>query len=146
MMGAYLAYWLAGVTGSLWLGILLGLPLVSFVIAGTLAGLAGFLQGAHTGYINPAYMAWHESGVVIAIVILGGMGTLYGPILGAFIVVLLQHFLPELTDHWQLLFGAIIIAVVLFLPHGATSLLSTLFKGRSKAEVAAADPQKEEGS
>ncbi len=98
--------------------------LVSFVIAGTLAGLAGFLEATHTGYINPAYLSWHESGVVIAIVILGGMGTLYGPVLGAFIIVLLQNFLPELTSHWQLLFGGIIIAVVLFLPHGAASLVS----------------------
>ncbi len=97
--------------------------LVSFVFAGTLAGLAGFLEGAHTGYVNPSYMSWHESGVAIAIVVLGGMGTLYGPVLGAFIVVLLQDFLPSLTEHWQLLFGGIIISVALFLPHGAISLL-----------------------
>lgn len=96
--------------------------LVSFVIAGTLAGLAGFLEAAHTGYINPAYLSWHESGIAIAIVILGGMGTLYGPVLGAMTVVLLQTFLPELTPHWQLLFGGILIAVVLFLPHGLVSL------------------------
>jgi branched-chain amino acid transport system permease protein len=96
--------------------------LVSFVIAGALAGLAGFLEGAHTGYVNPAYLSWHESGIAIAIVILGGMGTLYGPIIGAFVIVMLQNFLPELTQHWQLLFGGIIIAVVLFLPHGIVSL------------------------
>lgn len=100
--------------------------LVSFVIAGTLAGLAGFLEAAHTGYINPSYLSWHESGVFIAIVILGGMGTLYGPVLGAFMVVLLQNFLPDLTEHWQLLFGGIIIAVVLFLPHGVASIFPRL--------------------
>lgn len=103
-----------------------GYKLVSFVIAGTIAGLAGFLEGAHTGYVNPAYMSWHESGVCIAIVILGGVGTLYGPIAGAFIIVLLQNFLPELTEHWQLLLGGIVIAVVLFLPRGATSLFPRL--------------------
>lgn len=97
--------------------------LVSFVIAGTLAGLAGFLEGAHSGYVNPSYMSWHESGIAIAIVVLGGMGTLYGPVVGAFIIVLLQDFLPSLTEHWQLLFGGIVIAVALFLPHGVTSLL-----------------------
>ncbi len=112
--------------------------LVSFVIAGTLAGLAGFLEGAHSGYVNPSYMSWHESGIAIAIVVLGGMGTLYGPILGAFIVVLLQDFLPSLTDHWQLLFGGIVISVALFLPHGLTSLLPqiwTLFKARKSSSV-----------
>ncbi len=119
--------------------------LLSFVISGTLAGLAGFLEGAHSGYVNPAYMSWHESGIAIAIVVLGGMGTLYGPIIGAFLVVLLQDFLPSLTDHWQLLFGGIIISVALFLPHGATSLLPrllTLFRfswERNRPEVS--DPQ-----
>jgi branched-chain amino acid transport system permease protein len=96
--------------------------LVSFVVAGVLAGLAGFLEGVHTGYVNPSYLSWHASGIAIAIVILGGMGTLYGPILGAFIVAMLQNFLPELTEHWQLLFGGIVIFVALFLPHGVTSL------------------------
>ncbi len=107
--------------------------LVSFVIAGTLAGLAGFLEGAHTGYVNPAYLSWHESGIAIAIVVLGGMGTLYGPIIGAFLIVMLQNFLPELTEHWQLLFGGIVIAVALFLPHGTVSLparLCTIFSPR----------------
>lgn len=114
--------------------------LVSFVIAGTLAGLAGFLEGAHSGYVNPSYMSWHESGIAIAIVVLGGMGTLYGPIVGAFIIVLLQDFLPSLTEHWQLLFGGIIISVVLFLPHGATSLLSRIFS-LLRPEKSAASPQ-----
>lgn len=100
--------------------------LVSFVIAGTLAGIAGFLEAAHTGYVTPAYMNWHESGIVMVIVILGGMGTLFGPIIGAFVVVLLQDFLPDLTEHWQLLMGAIIIAVVLFLPKGIAGLLYRL--------------------
>lgn len=109
--------------------------LVSFVIAGTLSGLAGFLEGAHSGYINPSYMSWHESGVCIAIVILGGMGTLYGPIIGAFIIVLLQNFLPEWTEHAQLVLGVIVIAVVLFLPHGVASLparLINLLRRRTK--------------
>lgn len=109
--------------------------LVSFVIAGVFAGLAGFLEGAHSGYVNPAYLSWHESGIAIAIVILGGMGTLHGPILGAFIIVMLQNFLPELSDHWQLLLGSIVIAVTLFLPHGVVSLphrLCTLIRLKSK--------------
>ncbi len=100
--------------------------LMSFVIAGTLAGLAGFLEAAHTGYVTPAYLSWHESGIIMVIVILGGMGTLFGPIIGAFVIVLLQDFLPNLTEHWQLLMGGIIIAVVLFLPEGIAGLLYRL--------------------
>tara|TARA_R110002095_G_scaffold197188_1_gene176186 strand:+ start:829 stop:1944 length:1116 start_codon:yes stop_codon:yes gene_type:complete len=113
--------------------------LVSFMIAGTLAGLAGFLEAAHTGYVTPAYMSWHESGMVMVIVILGGMGTLFGPIMGAFVVVLLQDFLPNLTEHWQLLMGAIIIAVVLFLPKGIAGLLYRLCERFSSTGVA--DPR-----
>ncbi|MEH6822907.1 MAG: branched-chain amino acid ABC transporter permease [Motiliproteus sp.] len=115
--------------------------LVSFMIAGTLAGLAGFLEAAHTGYVTPAYMGWHESGMVMVIVILGGMGTLFGPIIGAFVVVLLQDFLPDLTEHWQLLMGAIIIAVVLFLPKGIAGLLYRLCERSSSARAADSQPK-----
>ncbi|ORJ59292.1 branched-chain amino acid ABC transporter permease [Geothermobacter hydrogeniphilus] len=115
--------------------------LVSFVLAGTLAGLAGFLEGAHSGYVNPSYMSWHASGIAIAIVVLGGMGTLYGPIVGAFIVVLLQDFLPSLTEHWQLLFGGIVISVALFLPRGATSLLPRILSRRQTTRPDSPPPE-----
>lgn len=97
--------------------------LVSFVIAGTIAGLAGFLEAAHTSFVTPAYLGWHESGMAIMMVILGGMGTLFGPVIGTFIVVLLQDFLPEFTEHWKLIMGGIIIFVVLFLPNGIAGLI-----------------------
>ncbi|MEH6470667.1 MAG: branched-chain amino acid ABC transporter permease [Halopseudomonas sp.] len=114
--------------------------LVSFTIAGTLAGLAGFLEAVHTGYVTPSYLGWHESGIAMVIVILGGMGTLFGPILGAFVVVLLQDWLPDLTEHWQLLMGGIIIAVVLFLPQGIAGLLIRLGNRFSAAPTRPADP------
>ncbi len=100
--------------------------LVGFVIAGTIAGLAGFLEAAHVSFITPAYMSWHESGIAIVMVVLGGMGTLYGAVIGAFVVVLLQDFLPEITEHWQLLMGVIIIAVVLFLPNGIAGIIQSV--------------------
>lgn len=100
--------------------------LVGFVIAGTIAGLAGFLEAAHTGFITPAYMSWHESGIAIVMVVFGGMGTLYGAVIGTFVVVFLQDFLPEITQHWQLMMGAIIIAVVLFLPNGIAGLIQSV--------------------
>ena len=109
--------------------------LASFVIAGTIAGLAGFLEAANTSFITPAYLGWHESGMAIMMVILGGMGTLFGPVIGTFAVVLLQDFLPEFTEHWKLIMGAIIIFVVLFLPNGIAGLIyriSTYFSSGSK--------------
>jgi len=104
--------------------------LVSFVIAGTLAGLAGFLEAAHAGFITPSYLGWHESGTILVVVILGGIGTFYGPIFGAAALVLLEDFLPDLTDHWKLLLGGIIILVVLFLPNGISSLSGKRFRRR----------------
>jgi len=97
--------------------------LVSFVIAGTIAGLAGFLEGMHGGVMSPAHLGWHESGTVMMMVILGGMGTLYGPVLGAFARVFLQDWFQEVTEHWLLLMGSFVIAVVLFLPHGIAGLV-----------------------
>jgi branched-chain amino acid transport system permease protein len=64
--------------------------LVSFIIAGVIAGLAGYLGAAQFGYINPAHLGWRESGRVLMVVILGGSGTLFGPVLGAFAFILLE--------------------------------------------------------
>lgn len=100
--------------------------LVSFVIAGTLAGFAGFLEGLHTGIMSPAHLGWHESGTVMMMVILGGIGTLYGPVLGAFAMVFLQDWFQELTEYWLLLMGGFVIAVVLFLPNGIAGLIQSL--------------------
>jgi len=100
--------------------------LVSFVIAGTVAGFAGFLDGVHSGIVSPAHLGWHESGTVIMMVILGGMGTLYGSVLGAFAMVFLQDWFQELTEHWLLLMGGFVIAVALFLPNGIAGLVERL--------------------
>ncbi len=97
--------------------------LASFVISGTLAGFAGFLEATSTGFVSPAHLGWHESGLVMMIVILGGMGTLYGPVIGAFVMGLLEDRFQEMTDHWLLLMGIFIIAVVLFLPNGVAGLI-----------------------
>ena len=100
--------------------------LVSFVIAGTIAGYAGFLEGVHGGIMSPAHLGWHESGLVMMMVILGGMGTLYGAVLGAFAMVFLQDWFQDVTEHWLLLMGGFVIAVVLFLPHGIAGLLNQI--------------------
>ncbi len=103
--------------------------LVAFVIAGTLAGLAGFLEAARATFVNPQHLAWHESGHLLVIVILGGMGTLWGPVLGAFVVIFLEDWLSTLTDRVLLVMGAFVLAVVLFLPQG----IAGLFRRPAKA-------------
>jgi branched-chain amino acid transport system permease protein len=96
--------------------------LAAFVLAGTIAGLAGYLAAAKEGYVNPEMMAWHQSGAVLMMLILGGMGTLFGALLGAFSYVLLQEWFSALTKHWQLLMGGFIVAAVLLLPQGLVGI------------------------
>ncbi|KAA3628634.1 MAG: branched-chain amino acid ABC transporter permease [Proteobacteria bacterium] len=117
--------------------------LVSFVIAGTLAGFAGFLEGLHTGIMSPAHLGWHESGTAMMMVILGGIGTLYGPVVGAFAMVYLQDWFQELTEHWLLLMGGFVIAVVLFLPNGIAGLIPQL-TGRLRKKSPAAQENGDE--
>jgi len=98
--------------------------LVSFVIAGTLAGYAGFLEAVRTDFANPAYLGWHESGLVIMFVILGGIGTLYGPVLGAIVLGLLKSEMQDYVEHVNLYMGTFVILVVLFLPNGIAGLFN----------------------
>ena len=96
--------------------------LVGGLIAGTLAGFAGFLEATHTGFVSPAHLGWHESGTAMMTVILGGMGTLHGPILGAFAMGFLDDWLQEVTKNFNLYMGLFVIAVVLFLPNGIVGI------------------------
>ncbi|MBI2317724.1 MAG: branched-chain amino acid ABC transporter permease [Betaproteobacteria bacterium] len=106
--------------------------LACFVLAGALAGLAGYLSAIQFGFVNPDMLGWHLSGEVMMMVILGGMGTLIGPALGAAAMMLVEiafQALPtvgsiDLGKHWQLFMGSFIVLVVLFLPHGLLGLLA----------------------
>jgi branched-chain amino acid transport system permease protein len=96
--------------------------LAAFVIAGTFAGMAGYLNATLFGFVNPAQFGWRESGLLLVTVLLGGKGTLHGPIIGALVLTFLQHYGEQVTTHWNALVGAFIIAVVLFLPRGIVGL------------------------
>ena len=104
--------------------------LACFVLAGALAGLAGSFAAIQFGFVNPDMLGWQLSGTVMMMVILGGMGTLVGPVLGAVAMILLElgfQSLPEfgtlnLGKHWQLFMGSFIILVVLLLPNGLIGL------------------------
>jgi branched-chain amino acid transport system permease protein len=88
--------------------------LVCFVIAGGLGGLSGALLATHTDFVSPAMMHWTRSGELIVMVVLGGMGTALGPVLGAAGLLLLEDVLSALTDHWQIIFGPLLVLAVLF--------------------------------
>jgi branched-chain amino acid transport system permease protein len=108
--------------------------LAAFVIAGGLAGLSGYLAAAQFGFVNPELLNWHRSGEVLMMVILGGMGRLYGAALGAFALVLLEDLFASLTTHWLLPMGCFVILAVLALPEGIAGLWRQGFPGRRAAE------------
>ncbi len=94
----------------------------AFVISGALAGLSGGLYTLFTGRVFPDNAEWMVSGEVIVMVILGGMGTLYGPIIGSFTFFSLEHVLTGYTDRWRLVLGSIFVLFVIFLPRGLVSV------------------------
>ncbi|HEY7246767.1 MAG TPA: branched-chain amino acid ABC transporter permease [Xanthobacteraceae bacterium] len=100
--------------------------LVCFVIAGTLCGLAGVLLANHTDFINPAMMHWTRSGDLIVMAVLGGMGTVLGPALGALALLVLEEVLSGVTEYWQIIIGPIFLLVVLFARGGIDGLLMSI--------------------
>jgi branched-chain amino acid transport system permease protein len=98
--------------------------LTAFVIAGMMAGLAGVLLANHTDFVNPDMMHWTRSGDLIIMVLLGGMGSLAGPIIGAVAFLLLEELLAGVTEYWQLIFGPFLILVVLFARGGLLGFLN----------------------
>ena len=99
-------------------------------LAGALAGVAGFLWAAQTGYVNPELMGFHMSAHAIMMVILGGMGNFAGAIVGAFAFEYVMHFFKDLTKHWQLLMGTFIVLVVVLAPRGLLGLVGQMTKKR----------------
>jgi branched-chain amino acid transport system permease protein len=97
--------------------------LIAFTLAGALAGLAGALLANQGNFVSPALMQWSQSGMLMVMVILGGVGYLYGGLLGAAVFLLLEEVLVGYTIHWQFGLGAVLLAVVLLAPNGLMSLL-----------------------
>jgi branched-chain amino acid transport system permease protein len=111
-----------------------GYKLSAFTLAGALAGLAGYLWGVQTGYINPELMGFHMSAHAIMMVILGGMGNFAGAVVGAFAFEYVLHALKDLPQigsvnlgkHWQLWMGSFIVLIVIFAPRGLLGLVEKL--------------------
>lgn len=110
--------------------------LAAFTLAGAVAGLAGYLAACQFGFVNPEILAWHQSGTVLMMVILGGMGRLHGAVIGAAAYVLLQEFFSSsalfgaYAKHWQLSMGALIVIIVLALPHGVGGIIDVAWRRR----------------
>jgi branched-chain amino acid transport system permease protein len=117
--------------------------LVCFVISGALAGVAGYLSAVQFGVVNPEMLGWHLSAAVMMMVILGGMGTLVGPAIGAALWMLLElgfQSLPqaggvELGKHWQLFMGGFIVLATLLLPNGVIGTFRRLRPPREHASA-----------
>jgi branched-chain amino acid transport system permease protein len=106
--------------------------LAAFVIAGAIAGVAGVLLASSQAFVSPADMSWSRSGELIVMVVLGGMATLYGPIIGAFFYLMAEFGLGHVTEHWQLVMGPLLILVVLFGKRGLAGLLPAAWHGDAR--------------
>ena len=98
--------------------------LAAFVVSGAICGLAGALLANVTGFVTPEYGSWQRSGELLVMVILGGMGTLFGPFVGAVALLAFEHVLSETTEHWPLVLGPLLLLVAIALPHGIRSLFA----------------------
>ncbi|MBC7603769.1 MAG: branched-chain amino acid ABC transporter permease [Ramlibacter sp.] len=120
-----------------------GYKLAAFTLAGALAGLAGYLLAAQTGYVNPELMGFHMSAHAIMMVILGGLGNFAGAIIGAFAFEYLLHVFKDLPQiagvslgkHWQLWMGIFIVVVITFAPRGLLGLVDRLSRRKEAGDV-----------
>jgi branched-chain amino acid transport system permease protein len=103
--------------------------LVCFVIAGAMCGLAGALLANHTNFISPAMMHWTRSGDLIVMVVLGGLGSLFGPLIGAVTFLLLEEGLSRLTEYPDLILGPVLLLVAIYVHGGIEGLLQGRRRG-----------------
>jgi branched-chain amino acid transport system permease protein len=102
--------------------------LIAYVIAGSIGGLSGFLLANATEFVSPAYMSWQRSGDLIIMVVLGGLGTLNGAIMGAASYLLLEEWLSGFTEDWKVIFGPLLVLAVLYARGGLVHAGDALFR------------------
>jgi branched-chain amino acid transport system permease protein len=102
--------------------------LIAYVIAGSIGGLSGFLLANATEFVSPAYMSWQRSGDLIIMVVLGGLGTLNGAIMGAAAYLLLEEWLSGFTEDWKVIFGPLLVLAVLYARGGLVHAGDALFR------------------
>jgi branched-chain amino acid transport system permease protein len=110
---------------------------LSFLLAGTLGGLAGSLYVIFNGFISPTDVYWTMSGSVLIMVLIGGAGTLWGPVIGAAFIVLMETIISSYTENWMMIIGIIFILFTIFAPKGIIGILGNikglLFKKKTEA-------------
>lgn len=117
--------------------------LLAYVASSMLCGVAGVLYANLTGFTSPAYLAWTVSGELIVMVVLGGMGTVAGPLVGALVLLLSEEVLKALTDHWQIVLGPLIVLVVLTAKRGLYGYLLLWDLARERRAALWKSPAKE---
>lgn len=100
--------------------------LIAYVVSGMIAGLSGFFLANQTEFVSPAFISWQRSGELIFMVVLGGVGSLHGAIIGALAFLFAEDVLSGWTEHWKAIFGPLIVLFVLFTRGGITGLLAKL--------------------
>lgn len=118
--------------------------LLAFVVAGALAGVAGHQWVMNDGFVNPELVGWHRSAEALLMILVGGLGFLYGPILGAIAMTALNEVSQLITDRQLLVQGFFILAIVLALPQGLAGI--RLPRRRTRAPEAASRPAPEPGA
>jgi branched-chain amino acid transport system permease protein len=108
--------------------------LLAYVWSCMLCGVSGLLYANLTGFTSPAYLAWTVSGELIVMVVLGGMGTVFGPLVGALTLLLSEEILKALTDHWMAVLGPLIVLVVLLAKRGLYGFLLDWDAARERRE------------
>ena len=94
-----------------------------------MCGLAGALLANNTDFVSPAVMYWTRSGDLMVMVILGGMGSLFGPVIGAVVYLVLEELLSQVTEYWALIMGPLLLLIVLFGRGGIMGLLGRFSRG-----------------
>ncbi|ABD09343.1 inner-membrane translocator [Rhodopseudomonas palustris HaA2] len=109
--------------------------LIAFVLSGALSGVAGYLAAVQFGFVAPQMLGWHQSATVLVMVLIGGLGTVTGPLIGALVLLGLEEVLKASFEHWKLIEGVIVIAIVLLLPNGVRQLWPMLVGDREPKSV-----------
>jgi len=107
-----------------------GLKLISFTIAGAVAGVGGSLYALFSGYVSPDIISWGTSGSLLLMTVLGGTGTLIGPAMGAAVFLLTRNVVSSHTEHWLLIVGLVFIACVMFFRQGVYGAAVEWLHGR----------------